>query len=127
MRKVPLFSILASCTLSWMPTLAEGFEADTAAHATTQRELRLVNRSPEPLGPGTVTLYADDADGLRERVPDAVLQLTDPVEPGAPLPVLTFTPPTGATGYVVVFEGQLGYEEGAVVGIAVGRGESRPK
>lgn len=112
-----------------LPTLVEGFEAEVAAHATdpTQRELRVTNRSPETLGPGTFTLYAEGADGQRERVPRAILQVTEPVQPGAPLPVLSFTPPAQATGYVVVFEGQLGHEAAAVVGIVVGRGVLRPK
>lgn len=97
------------------------FEVTLSANPANpaQQELKATNRSMEPLGPGTLTLYAEDVNGLRQPVLGAALTLTEPVAPDTALPVLTFTPPAEAKRVVLVFEGTLGEEAGAVVGKVV--------
>ena len=81
--------------------------------------LRIVNRSPEPLGEGGVlTLYQDNDQGERSSVQGATLTLAAAVpkdndaEP-LRLPVPAYLPTGGLT---LVYQGPLGLEQDAVIG-----------
>jgi hypothetical protein len=77
-----------------------------------QRQLTITNTSAEPMA-GNFSLYSEDANGVRS----AVGTFTDlTLTPGASSAPLTFAPLSGVRAYVVVFQGTLGAEEGAVVG-----------
>jgi len=81
--------------------------------------LRIVNRSPEPLGEGGVlTLYQDNDRGERSPVQGATLTLSNAVpkdNDAAPLylPIPLDLPEAGLT---LVYQGLLGLEQGAVIG-----------
>src|SRR5215831_1358831 len=62
---------------------------------------------------GTFALYADDKDGLRKAVAGATL--TTALFRGA-IAQVSFTPVSGVSAYVLVFNGKLGDETGAVTG-----------
>jgi hypothetical protein len=62
---------------------------------------------------GTFTLYAEDMDGVRSAVPGAAI--TTAVFRGG-FAQAVFAPVTGVRAYVLVFQGQLGDEPGAVTG-----------
>ena len=62
---------------------------------------------------GTFTLYADDRDGIRRVVPGA--SITTVLPRGASAQAL-FTPLSAVQAYVLVFQGSLGDEPGAVTG-----------
>lgn len=111
-------------------------DVDVVASAAdpSQLELSVTNRSSETIGPGTLFLYAEDADGVRcpvptfgsDSVPDAdpncppgngAQPVSTTVAPGDPVSALslTFQKPQSAR-FVLVYEGQLGLEENAVIG-----------
>lgn len=71
---------------------------------------------------GTFALYYDDASGNRNAVPGASWTLS--INPNSTSSPVTFTEPTSPAPkekgkYILVFQGKLGMEEGAVVGRAV--------
>jgi hypothetical protein len=78
--------------------------------------LTVFNRSPEPLGPGTLTLYADSADGRRAPVPGTTLALSAAVAPDRPITSLTVQRTLEGQRLTAVYQGQLGQEAEAVVG-----------
>ncbi len=104
-----------------------------------QVELRATNRSPEPLVSGTLSLYFDDAAGVRCPVPTFGSVRPENVAASCPpgagaLPVadvaagnpvfttpLTFQAPAGAKRFTVVYRGQLGSEPDAVIGKVFGQ------
>jgi len=75
----------------------------------TQVELRVTNRSDDAIGPGTLSVRCDDANGTRTQLPAAV-SLTAPVPKDADLPRVPFSPPKGTERCVLVYRGQLGNE-----------------
>jgi len=80
-------------------------------------DLQVTNRSPDPLGPGKLTLYTEDANGLRREVAGASRNLETAVPQHEDLPGLPITLPAGdPERFVAVFEGTLGQEQGAVIG-----------
>ncbi|MBI2160546.1 MAG: hypothetical protein HYU25_09260 [Candidatus Rokubacteria bacterium] len=85
--------------------------------------LRLVgaNASAEALDSGTLTVYADGTDGVRERASSGVG--VGRVEPGGTLPAVTVAPPEGAERFVAVYTGALGEERpgGAFPGGVIGK------
>jgi hypothetical protein len=95
--------------------------------------LRLVgtNASTDPLDGGTLTLYADDGDGVRRPASESVA--VGRVEPGDPLPAVPVTPPAGAERFVAVYTGTLGEERpagtfpGAVIGKVLDGGRVMPR
>ncbi|HXG15758.1 MAG TPA: hypothetical protein VNK50_05885, partial [Calidithermus sp.] len=78
--------------------------------------LTVRNRSPEALGPGTLTLYAEAADGRRTAVPGTTLQVSGPVAPDQAITSVAVQRTLEGQRLVAVYEGRLGHEEGAVVG-----------
>lgn len=88
----------------------------------TRADLVVVNRSrlgdtAEPLGPGTLSLYADDATGARSPMAGATVSLTSPLSTDTLSPVTTFAPPpSDAKRLTLAIQGTLGQEMGAVVG-----------
>ena len=85
--------------------------------------LRLVgaNGSAEPLDGGTLTVYADGADGVRR--PAGTGTGVGRVEPDATLPPVAVAPPEGAERFVAVYTGALGEERpaGAFPGGVIGK------
>jgi len=92
--------------------------------------LRLVgtNASDDALVDGTLTLYADNPEGLRaEAVALDTTEIKD-IGKDQPLPPLRFQAPEGAERFVAVYEGTLGQEikdparnfPGAVIGKVLG-------
>jgi hypothetical protein len=78
--------------------------------------LTIRNRSTEPLGPGTLSLYVDDADGRRTPVPGTTVQVSGLVAPEQPITSLAVQRTLEGQRLTAVYEGRLGEEEGAVVG-----------
>jgi hypothetical protein len=82
------------------------------------------NASDEPLGPGSLFVYAEDAAGVRGLVSSAAgVALSGPIQPGQPLPDVPLTTvPVGTDRFVAVYQGGLGDERpaagspGAVIG-----------
>jgi hypothetical protein len=88
------------------------FEISARSGGPNQHGLTITNTSNEAMQ-GIFTLYADNADA--ERHPVLRLDLT--LEPGATSAPLSFGFPIALEQtFVLVFEGQLGNERGAVVG-----------
>jgi len=81
----------------------------------TNGKLEVVNRSEEPLGPGTLALYYDDQTNTRRWMGDWAI---DRLEPEGWLSLAVITPPS-PTGYVLVYRGALGGEADAVIGKVV--------
>ncbi len=81
--------------------------------------LNVTNQSTEPLGPGTLTVYADDASGTRTPVGGATLTLTASVAKGELLPPLQLPASLRSSPLVVVYNGTLGGEAEAVIGRVV--------
>lgn len=81
------------------------------------------NASRDPLVEGTLTLYADDPNGVRR--PATPLDSTDlrDVPEGQPLSSARFQPPENAERFVAVYQGTLGLEkkEGAFPGGIIGK------
>jgi hypothetical protein len=88
------------------------FTVSTSATPPNQI-LTITNTSAEAMD-GTFTLYADNFSGGRSPVAGASFNLT--LGPGATSGHLSFTPPSQVQAYVLVFQGQLGNEAGAVAG-----------
>lgn len=93
--------------------------------------LRGSNASAEALGEGgRLTVYADDASGVRRPASDPAARLDVAVPPGAALPPVPLTSiPSDAERFVAVYEGTLGGEAatadeagfgGAVIGRVLG-------
>jgi hypothetical protein len=86
-------------------------------------ELEVTNRGEDPLGAGTLTLYSEDTNGLRQPVTGATITRTGadpPVPQHGQVPPLSITlPPGDPERFVAVFQGTLGQEQGAVVGQVV--------
>ena len=78
--------------------------------------LTMVNRSPEPIGPGTLALYADQADGRRVPVPGTTVELSASVAPDQPITSLTVQRTLEGQRLTAVYQGRLGHEAEAVVG-----------
>jgi Tol biopolymer transport system component len=78
--------------------------------------LKVKNLSSEPMGSGFIAVYYDDYTLTRQYL--AGYDLPAPLNQGDETPVISFTrPQNNITGrYIVVFQGQLGAEEGAVIG-----------
>jgi hypothetical protein len=82
------------------------------------------NASDEPLGPGVLFVYAEDAAGVRSLVSSAAgVALSGPIDPGRPLPDVPLTTvPDGTDRFVAIYQGGLGDERpaagspGAVIG-----------
>jgi hypothetical protein len=81
------------------------------------------NATAEPLGGGTLSVYAETPDGTRTLAGSAAVGT---VAPGGALPDVRLTAPEGAERFVAVYEGTLGAEvavgqvPGAVAGKVVG-------
>jgi hypothetical protein len=70
---------------------------------------------PNEVVSGTLTLYWDNADGVRSPVPGFTpMSLSGIV--GDAIDSAPFTPPLGVERYVAVYQGTLGQEQGAVIG-----------
>ncbi len=80
----------------------------------SQLELRVTNRSSEAIGPGTLSIYCDEANENRVKLDE--LTVSQEVQPDAELSRIPFSPPTGTLRCVVVYEGKLGEEADAVIG-----------
>jgi hypothetical protein len=84
------------------------------------------NASPEPLFQGTLTLYADTAEGQRVQAPAIDASSVVGIAAGAPLFPVRFEPPPDAERFVAVYQGALGLERpgndfpGAVIGKVIG-------
>ncbi|MDH3976760.1 MAG: hypothetical protein OEV42_21055 [Deltaproteobacteria bacterium] len=67
---------------------------------------------------GEINIYYDNNSGFRIHL--ATYQLLTPLAPGESTPVISFDPPDDNVKrgrYIVVFNGKLGQEEGAVIGL----------
>src|SRR3990172_8684320 len=89
-------------------------------------ELVATNTSPDPLGPGTLTVYVDDDGGVRQPVltPDSTPPATQVILRDVPIALtpkdaplvaaggtpIRFKPPVATTRYTVVYQGDLGQE-----------------
>jgi hypothetical protein len=82
-----------------------------------------VNASSEPLGGGTLQLYADTPGGARVAVPPLDSPTVHGVAPGEPLAALRFRAPADSERFVAVYQGALGLERPAeaFVGGVIGR------
>lgn len=78
--------------------------------------LTVVNRSSEPIGPGTLTLYVDQADGRRAPVPGTTVELSGPVAPDRPITSLAVPRTLEGQRLTAVYRGRLGQEAEAVIG-----------
>jgi hypothetical protein len=78
-----------------------------------QEGLKVKNISDETISGGTFKLYYDNADGERNLLTSTT---ANTLAPGGDPQTITFDPPVGAASYVLVFQGQLGNEPGAVIG-----------
>jgi hypothetical protein len=79
--------------------------------------LSLINRSPEPLGPGKLSVFYDDPTGVRHPVPGGGVDVPGVVQPDeAVVPSLTLGPEAAANPLIVVYQGKLGSEASAVIG-----------
>jgi hypothetical protein len=84
------------------------------------------NASPEPLFQGTLTLYADTAEGQRVQAPATDASSVVGIAAGAPLFPVRFESPADAERFVAVYQGALGLERpgedfpGAVIGKVIG-------
>ena len=90
-------------------------------------ELVATNTSPDPLGPGTLTVYVDDDTGARQPVltPDSTPPATQVILRDVPIGLtpkdaplraadgtpIRFKPPLASTRYTVVYQGDLGQEK----------------
>ncbi|MFQ5741172.1 MAG: choice-of-anchor tandem repeat NxxGxxAF-containing protein [Acidobacteriota bacterium] len=81
---------------------------------SSQVELRVTNRSSEAIGPGTLSVYCDDANGDRVKLDE--LTVSQEVQADAESPRIPFSFPAGTLRCVMVFEGKLGEEADAVIG-----------
>lgn len=82
----------------------------------TSNGLRVKNLSSEPMGSGFIAVYYDDYTLTRHYL--AGYALPAPLNPGDETPLISFTRPLNNINgrYIVVFQGQLGAEDGAVIG-----------
>ncbi len=79
--------------------------------------LTLVNRSPEALGPGTVSVFYDDATGKRHPIPGGSVEIQGVVQPDeAIVPALTLGAEATVNQLIVAYQGKLGSEANAVIG-----------
>lgn len=85
----------------------------TIGGSSTNQTLTITNKSTEAMD-GTFTLYADNFSDIRGSVGGASFNLN--LGPEATSGALSFTPPTEVQAYILVFQGKLGLEEGAVAG-----------
>ncbi|MFQ5992329.1 MAG: hypothetical protein ACE5NA_07805 [Nitrospiraceae bacterium] len=85
----------------------------SAGATPPDQTLTITNTSAEAMD-GTFTLYADNFSDVRSPVAGASFNLN--LGPGATSGTLNFTPPAEVGAYVLVFQGRLGLEEGAVAG-----------
>jgi WD40-like Beta Propeller Repeat len=79
--------------------------------------LRVKNVSSEAMGPGFIVIYYDDSASNRNYL--AYTDVASPLAPGAETGFIEFARPVDNIKpgqYIVVFQGQLGAEEGAVIG-----------
>ena len=79
-----------------------------------QLELRVTNRSSETIGPGTLSVYCDEASGNRVKLDE--MTVSQEVQADAEFPRIPFSFPAGTLRCVMVFEGKLGEEADAVIG-----------
>ena len=87
------------------------FEVRSSASASHSHELIITNTSAEPMQ-GTFTLYADDFTDVRSAVGGAAFNLT--LGPGARSDPLPCNAPGQVRTHILVFNGRLGDEPGAV-------------
>ena len=80
----------------------------------SQLELRVTNRSSEAIGPGTLSIYCDEANENRVKLDE--LTVSQEVQPDAEFPRIPFSFPAETLRCVVVYEGKLGEEADAVIG-----------
>lgn len=83
----------------------------TIGTSSPNQTLTITNKSGEVME-GTFALYADNFSDVRSPVASFDLNLGA----GASSAPLAFTPPAEVAAYVLVFQGKLGLEEGAVAG-----------
>jgi hypothetical protein len=89
------------------------FTPDPAA--TNRSLLTAINRSDEPLGPGTLSVHVDNATtGMRETL--ALLSVPGPVGKDQRLPSLSVDSTLEFSPLTVAYRGTLGLESGAVIG-----------
>ena len=72
----------------------------------SQLELRVTNRSSEAIGPGTLSIYCDEANENRVKLDE--LTVSQEVQPDAEFPRIPFSFPAETLRCVVVYEGKLG-------------------
>jgi len=84
--------------------------------------LSALNRSSESIGPGTLSVYADDETGFRQPVGIPV-SVAAPVAPGGALPPIALPGAFEAEAGAVVYRGVMGREADAVIGKAFGAAE----
>jgi hypothetical protein len=90
--------------------------ADDPSNANN-RNVSLINRSADVLGPGTLTLYTDDALGQRSPVPGGTLTISGSVDPNQPAADSVSLSSDAISGDLIsVFQGSLGAELLAVIG-----------
>lgn len=102
---------------------ADVIEADSSDPSRLQ--LVGTNGSPEVLKDGSLTVYADDPNGVRSLVTSVPLMQ---VEPNATIPAIPFQAPQNTERFVAVYQGTLGQEvknavqtnPGAVIGKVLG-------
>ncbi|MEE9154063.1 MAG: hypothetical protein V3U42_08230, partial [candidate division NC10 bacterium] len=80
----------------------------------SQLELRVTNRSSEAVGPGTLSIYCDEANENRVKLDE--LTVSQEVQADAEFPRIPFSFPAETLRCVVVYEGKLGEEADAVIG-----------
>ena len=89
------------------------FEVKVGTGQDSQMGLVVTNTSDEEME-GTFSLYAEDANEKRGDSPEVSTSLTLP--PGGKSETVGFTPARSVHKYVLVFQGRLGTEAGAVAG-----------
>jgi hypothetical protein len=89
------------------------FDVKVGTGQDGQMGLVITNTSAEAMD-GVFALYAEDAEGNRGDSPE--VSITLPLPPGGESPTVSFTPVRSVRKYVLVFQGTLGLEAGAVAG-----------
>jgi hypothetical protein len=92
------------------------FTANPAAPASSL--MKVVNRSDEPLGGGTLSVHVDDASGVRSKVGEASIGATPPGLTSEAGVVVDAS--LEGVAMTVVYQGALGGEANAVIGKAQG-------
>jgi len=110
-------NILVPKAISYSASLLNYFFRGQLEVTLVPGGLKVKNLSPEAMDSGFIIIDYDDTDSDRNFL--AEFDITSPLNPGNETPVIPFTRPTNNLKpgrYIVVFQGKLGAEEGAVIG-----------